>query len=97
MEIYPNLPYELQCIVKRYALCSPHKQSLLTENKRKYHYIQNMYVSLVECSNPMKSRYVTCGEVNSCGELNYCYFSHLGTDPAGWVVTGVYRGRYYSI
>jgi hypothetical protein len=37
MEIYNRLPDELQRIVKKYAVCSPHKQLLLS-NTRKYTY-----------------------------------------------------------
>ena len=37
MEVYKRLPDELQRIVKIYALCSPHKQLLLS-NTRKYTY-----------------------------------------------------------
>jgi|AntAceMinimDraft_18_1070375.scaffolds.fasta_scaffold237055_2 hypothetical protein len=37
MEIYKRLPDELQRIVKRYAICSPHKQ-LLLDNTRNYTY-----------------------------------------------------------
>ena len=37
MEIYNRLPDELQRIVKKYAICSPHKQ-LLRNNTRRYTY-----------------------------------------------------------
>jgi hypothetical protein len=58
MEIYVRLPEELQRIVTWYALCSPHKQSLVFENQRQFSCdmisgSQNVLI----CFNPLKERF----------------------------------------
>jgi len=57
MEIYVRLPEELQRIITWYALCSPHKQSLVFENQRQFSCdmisgSQNVLI----CFNPLKER-----------------------------------------
>jgi len=67
MNIYTRLPNELQTMIKYYALCSPHKQSLALE-----HICSCIDVEegkeVITCNNRLKDR------VTSFGVWEHAYF-----------------------
>ena len=62
MEIYSRLPNELKRIIKWYALCSPHKKSLVIENNRCYSNGLSEYKDILDCFHKETKTIIIFGE-----------------------------------